>query len=608
MVQDERGRMGPYARKGTQWVSYDDPQMIRKKSQLVRALDLGGGMVWALDLDDFRNRCGDGVHPLLREIHDVLKDPPSGYEPTRKSLNSNSLNLLCNFPFLSSAGLIPAEAESVEEQPISGEVGTASVEAENEQASPGQEQPSPGGESSSEAEAVESEPEEPEVAMKPVEPEETASEESEASQENEVDPNEDVEETDFETEAEGYPVSDSGAEYKVVCYFTNWAWYRQGGGKFLPEDIDDQLCSHIVYGFAVLNREKLTIQPHDSWADLDNKFYERVVAFRKKGVKVTVAIGGWNDSAGDKYARLVRSAAARERFIRHVMDFIEKYGFDGLDLDWEYPVCWQVDCKKGTPDEKQGFTDLVRELSKAFKPKGLLLSAAVSPNKKVIDAGYDVPELSRYFDWIAVMAYDYHGQWDKHTGHVAPMYDHPEGTATFNSNFSINYWLESGADRKKIIMGMPMYGQSFSLAQTNDNQLNAPTYGGGEAGEATRARGFLAYYEICSYIQRRGWNVVRDARGRMGPYAFSRDQWVSFDDAPMIRHKSEYVRAMGLGGAMIWALDLDDFKNDCGCESYPLLKTINRVLRGYAGPHPKCALEKSEKTMGKTYRRSDRIQ
>lgn len=502
----------------------------------------------------------------------------------------------------STAGLIPAEAESVEEQPVSGEVGTASVETESEQApSPGPEPTSPG-EESSEAEEVEpEEPEEQVVVMQPAEPEEPASEEeSETSQENEVDPNEDVEETDFETEAEGYPVSDAGAEYKVVCYFTNWAWYRQGDGKFLPEHIDDQLCSHIVYGFAVLNRDKLTIQPHDSWADLDNNFYERVVAYKKKGVRVTVAIGGWNDSAGDKYSRLVRSAAARERFIRHVVDFIEKHGFDGLDLDWEYPVCWQVDCKKGTSDERQGFTDLVRELSKAFKPKGLLLSAAVSPNKKVIDAGYDVPELSRYFDWIAVMAYDYHGQWDKHTGHVAPMYDHPEGTATFNSNFSINYWLQSGADRKKIIMGMPMYGQSFSLAQANDNQLNAPTYGGGEAGEATRARGFLAYYEICSYIQRRGWNVVRDARGRMGPYAYLRDQWVSFDDAPMIRHKSEYVRAMGLGGAMIWALDLDDFRNDCGCESYPLLKTINRVLRGYPGPHPKCALEKSEKTMGKS--------
>lgn len=99
MVQDERGRMGPYARKGTQWVSYDDPEMIRKKSQLVRALDLGGGMVWALDLDDFRNRCGDGVHPLLRQIHDVLKDPPTGYEPTRKALNSNPLIIVIHFHF-----------------------------------------------------------------------------------------------------------------------------------------------------------------------------------------------------------------------------------------------------------------------------------------------------------------------------------------------------------------------------------------------------------------------------------------------------------------------------------------------------------------------------
>lgn len=316
-----------------------------------------------------------------------------------------------------------------------------------------------------------------------------------------------------------------------------------------------------------------------------------------------MAIGGWNDSAGDKYARLVRNAQARDRFVRHAIDFIEKYGFDGLDLDWEYPVCWQVDCKKGTDDEKQGFTALVWELSHAFRPKGLLLSAAVSPNKKVIDAGYDVAELSKYLDWIAVMAYDYHGQWDKQTGHVAPMYKHPDGMDTFNANFSINYWIANGADRKKLVMGMPMYGQSFSLAQNTDYHLNAPTYGGGQAGEATRARGFLAYYEICAYIRQRGWNVVRDAKGRMGPFAYLRDQWVSFDDAPMIRHKSEYVKAMGLGGAMIWALDLDDFKNDCGCESYPLLKTINRVLRGYRDPHPKCMLEKSDLTMSKYWLR-----
>lgn len=62
----------------------------------------------------------------------------------------------------------------------------------------------------------------------------------------------------------------------------------------------------------------------------------------------------------------------------------------------------------------------------AFEQRGLLLSAAVSPSRKVIDAGYDVPTLSRYFDWISVMTYDFHGQWDKKTGHIAPMYLHAD--------------------------------------------------------------------------------------------------------------------------------------------------------------------------------------
>lgn len=63
-------------------------------------------------------------------------------------------------------------------------------------------------------------------------------------------------------------------------------------------------------------------------------------------------------------------------------------------------------------------------------------------------------------------------------------------------NFSIHYWVDKGADRKKIVMGMPMYGQSFTLANTKNDTLNSKVYGGGEAGESTRARGFLAYYEV----------------------------------------------------------------------------------------------------------------
>ena len=74
----------------------------------------------------------------------------------------------------------------------------------------------------------------------------------------------------------------------------------------------------------------------------------------------------------------------------------------------------------------------------------------------------------------------------------------------------------------------------------------------------------------------------------MGPYIYKGQTWAGFDDIATIRQKSEYVIANGLGGAMIWALDLDDFRNRCGCEKHPLLRTINRVLNGYHIPDPNC--------------------
>ncbi|CAG9760168.1 unnamed protein product [Ceutorhynchus assimilis] len=503
VVQDPKRRMGPYAYKGNEWVSFDDQEMIRIKSEFIRRMDLGGGMIWALDLDDFKNKCGKGRHPLLTTIRNVLAEAGSG-QPQ---------------PIL----------------PIDDDVPTPS---------------------------------------KP-EPVEVPDDEDDTHQASMVEQSGVIPPTSHTT---SNPIVNPNSEFKVVCYFTNWAWYRQGRGKYVPSDIDPNLCTHIIYGFAVLDGDRLVIKPHDTWADYDNKFYEKVTALRQKGIKVLIAIGGWNDSAGDKYSRLVNNPSSRRAFIEHVVEFIEANNFDGLDLDWEYPKCWQVDCNKGPSSDKPAFADLVKELYEAFQPKGWLLSAAVSPSRRVIDAGYDVPALSKYLSWIAVMTYDFHGQWDKITGH----------------NFTINYWIEQGADRKKLVMGMPMYGQSFSLADNNENGLNAATYGGGEAGEDTRARGFLAYYEICTNIIKKNWKIVRDRQGRIGPYAYLRDQWVSFDDIGMIRHKSEYIKAMGLGGGMIWALDLDDFRNECGCEEYPLLRTINRVLRDYAVPDPKCILGRGQ--------------
>ncbi|KAL7648230.1 UNVERIFIED_CONTAM: hypothetical protein RMT77_000133 [Armadillidium vulgare] len=372
------------------------------------------------------------------------------------------------------------------------------------------------------------------------------------------------------------------SENKVVCYFTNWAWYRPDIGQYMPDDIDPDLCTHINYAFATLDDQQLIMMPYDSWADIDNRFYRKVAAYSKYGIKVLISIGGWNDSADDKYHRLVNNPAARAKFITSALAFVKLYGFDGIDLDWEYPGCPQNYCEAMYASDKHGFTAWVQELAEAFHPEGLLVTAAVSASYQRVKTSYDVPAISTYLDFINVMTYDFHGSWDKQTGHVSPLYAHPDDVEPkFNTDYSITNWINSGADPQKVIMGFPLYGQSFTLADASNHGLNAPAWGGGNAGTYTMEAGFLSYYEICHYVQQ-GWTVVQDPLETMGPYAYSGDQWVGYDDVAMVQTKSEYVLSKGLGGAMIWALDLDDFTNRCGTGAYPLLKTINRVLRGYS--------------------------
>ena len=81
----------------------------------------------------------------------------------------------------------------------------------------------------------------------------------------------------------------------------------------------------------------------------------------------------------------------------------------------------------------------------------MMLTAAVSPSSEVVEAAYDIPGMDKYLDYVSVMSYDYHGQWDGQTGHVAPMYhqDQEEQNNKFNVNFTVHYWLAGGLRRSK---------------------------------------------------------------------------------------------------------------------------------------------------------------
>ena len=107
-------------------------------------------------------------------------------------------------------------------------------------------------------------------------------------------------------------------------------------------------------------------------------------------------------------------------FVYDAIEFMRKHNFDGLDIDWEYP--------RG-PDDRASFVSLIKELRLAFEGEAkstdndkLLLTAAVPASFEAIAAGYDVPELAKYLDYINVMAYDFHGQWENQVGHNSPLF------------------------------------------------------------------------------------------------------------------------------------------------------------------------------------------
>lgn len=84
---------------------------------------------------------------------------------------------------------------------------------------------------------------------------------------------------------------------------------------------------------------------------------------RNPNVKTILAIGGWADSASNAYSVLVNSPSKRQNFIKESKKFLKRYNFDGISIDWQYPICWQSDCTKGPASDKQGFADLLKVIS-----------------------------------------------------------------------------------------------------------------------------------------------------------------------------------------------------------------------------------------------------
>ncbi|KAF7990451.1 hypothetical protein HCN44_000256 [Aphidius gifuensis] len=377
------------------------------------------------------------------------------------------------------------------------------------------------------------------------------------------------------------------AEQRVVCYYTNWSVYRPGTAKYSPQNINPYLCTHLIYAFGGFTKEN-TLKPFDKYQDIEKGGYAKFTGLKtyNKNLKTMLAIGGWNEGSS-RFSSMVADPNRRKELVKNSVKFLRQNHFDGLDLDWEYPSFRDG----GKPRDKNNYADLVQELREEFERESsktgrprLLLSMAIPAGIEYLEKGYDLPKLNEYLDFFNLLSYDYHSAFEPSVNHHAPLYGLEEDNeynfdAELTIDFTMNYLLKHDVSSDKIVLGIPTYGRSYTLINDESTEIGSPAEGPGEEGDATREKGYLAYYEICENIDKSNdWEVVQPNSKAMGPYAFKGNQWVGYDDENIVRIKALYAIEKKLGGIMFWSIDNDDFRGKCHGRPYPLIEAAKETL------------------------------
>ena len=272
---------------------------------------------------------------------------------------------------------------------------------------------------------------------------------------------------------------------------------------------------------------------------------------KKNDVKLVATIGGW--SMCKHIPEMAADPAKKERFLEDCRTLINM-GFDGIDIDWEFPGPFPGMNYTGTEADFANFTALMRDLRETIG-SDKLLTAAFHCSPERLD-GYDWVELNRYMDYFNMMTYDMHGGWSQNTNHNSPLYG-----ADLSWDTTFQYLtIEKNIPAYKINMGLGFYGRG--LVTNGTASLGAPTVKKlvtfGTDGPALTASDFVNWGAFegtpnYGYIMKNneGWTYNWDDTAKV-PYLTKDNYFLSFDNKVSIQHKADYVVDNNAGGVIVW--------------------------------------------------------